>query len=82
MTAEPALPPPTRVARMVVGVLAAFAMLVGLAALGLSTFLLLFAGVPRWTVFPILLGVAMVLVLSGRKVRDHAQRHRHGPGPA
>jgi membrane protein implicated in regulation of membrane protease activity len=80
MTGHP-LPDPRAISRVLVGVLAVIAGLVGAAALGLVSYLLLFAGVPWWLAGPALVGTVLLLALAGRWIQDARDRRAGGTRP-
>lgn len=65
---------PSRTARLVVGVLASMALLVGAFVLALVAFLALFVGAPAWSVAAAVGAVVVGLFAASQRVRRAAAR--------
>jgi hypothetical protein len=68
------LPPPTLTSRLVVGALAAVALLTGAFVLSLAAFFALYAGVPVWVVAVAVAAVPIGLAAAFQRVRRTAAR--------
>ncbi|GCD89353.1 hypothetical protein NLS1_13590 [Nocardioides sp. LS1] len=70
------LPPPSRTARLVVGVLASLALLTGAFVLALVAFFALYVGAPAWVVAVAVGAVVAGVAAALRRVRHAAARPR------